>query len=433
MRKIILSLSAALLASTPVWAINCQVETDCSTLGYTETKDEGGCLKCPFGNQWACGTSGTAVGDILYSDMTTDKEIVSGKTPIGVVFDADRKLAIALEASTYGEVWMEISENDSAVEEKNFDVPGVKNYTSQTEALTDWQGKENTKTIIEYCQKNGLYCPTFDYIVSYSTEGTKAGNWYLPSYAEADRIDYYEEILNWTLGRLGKKKIPTTFQTSTEYDSTQLWYEDYHAGKNFSGTVLPVIDFSKTETPEVKLVLGPCKNGSILYSDKTCSRGKIFSEKTPIGVVFDVDKRLAMALTYKELSLGWGTGPELTEYTSFVEARKDFNGKENTKISIEYCQSNGLECPAFAYVNNYKTEGTNAGDWYLPAEGELEAMLDYYDYYTMGKVGNLNDITGQEYWSSTKGKGCAWRYIFGRAPYCALQFSSYYVRPAINY
>ena len=155
MRKIILSLSAALLASTPVWAINCQVETDCATLGYTSDGDEGGCLKCPFGNKWACETSSIEVGDILYSDMTTDKEIVSGKTPIGVVFDADRKLAIALEASTYGEVWMEISENDSAGEEKNFDVPGVKNYTSQTEALTDWQGKENTKTIIEYCQKNG--------------------------------------------------------------------------------------------------------------------------------------------------------------------------------------------------------------------------------------------------------------------------------------
>ena len=53
MRKIILSLSAALLASIPVWAINCQVETDCTTLGYTIDSDAGGCLKCPFGNKWA--------------------------------------------------------------------------------------------------------------------------------------------------------------------------------------------------------------------------------------------------------------------------------------------------------------------------------------------------------------------------------------------
>ena len=73
MRKIILSLSTALLASTPAWAINCQVETNCTTLGYTSSKDEGNCLKCPFGNQWACRctplpsetgcTNGTTTGD----------------------------------------------------------------------------------------------------------------------------------------------------------------------------------------------------------------------------------------------------------------------------------------------------------------------------------------------------------------------------------
>ena len=54
MRKIILSLSTALLASTPVWAINCQVATDCATLGYNSSTNTGGCLKCPFGEKWAC-------------------------------------------------------------------------------------------------------------------------------------------------------------------------------------------------------------------------------------------------------------------------------------------------------------------------------------------------------------------------------------------
>ena len=54
MRKIILSLSTALLASTPAWAINCQVATDCATLGYNSSTNTGGCLKCPFGEKWAC-------------------------------------------------------------------------------------------------------------------------------------------------------------------------------------------------------------------------------------------------------------------------------------------------------------------------------------------------------------------------------------------
>ena len=102
MRKIILSLSAALLASTPVWAINCQVETNCTTLGYTSSKDEGNCLKCPFGNQWACLKADTScpedssgsncnVGDILYSDKTCSTDYDSSKTPIGLIFDSDKR------------------------------------------------------------------------------------------------------------------------------------------------------------------------------------------------------------------------------------------------------------------------------------------------------------------------------------------------------
>ena len=127
MRKIILSLSATLLASPPVWAINCQVETNCTTLGYTSSKDEGNCLKCPFGNQWAClkndssgqedttptpdydsGEENTTptpdynnckIGDILYSDMSCDSNVVASKTPIGVVFDGAKRLAIALDTA----------------------------------------------------------------------------------------------------------------------------------------------------------------------------------------------------------------------------------------------------------------------------------------------------------------------------------------------
>ncbi len=47
-----------LLASSfmfPVSAFAQCVETqDCAALGYTDAKDTGNCLKCPFGNTWAC-------------------------------------------------------------------------------------------------------------------------------------------------------------------------------------------------------------------------------------------------------------------------------------------------------------------------------------------------------------------------------------------
>lgn len=39
-----------------------------------------------------------AIGDILFSDMTTSSNPVTGKTPIGIVFDSNQKLALALSS-----------------------------------------------------------------------------------------------------------------------------------------------------------------------------------------------------------------------------------------------------------------------------------------------------------------------------------------------
>ena len=141
MRKIILSLSAALLASTPVWAINCQVETDCTTLGYTIDSDAGGCLKCPFGNKWACSTSGgvskdCVVGAILNSDMSCSEDVVSGKTPIGVVFESEKRLAIGLNTSKLD--WVAVSQDLC-------DIPNLTNYDSILVALEDWNAKKIPK------------------------------------------------------------------------------------------------------------------------------------------------------------------------------------------------------------------------------------------------------------------------------------------------
>ena len=84
--------------SSNVFAADC-VTQNCPTLGYTEASNTGNCVKCPFGNFWACPkieekavlgqctgyAKNCKIGDILNNDgtCTTNKE--SGKTPIGVV------------------------------------------------------------------------------------------------------------------------------------------------------------------------------------------------------------------------------------------------------------------------------------------------------------------------------------------------------------
>ena len=393
MRKIILSLSAALLASTPVWAINCQVETDCTTLGYTETKDKGGCLKCPFGNKWACSTSGgvskdCVVGAILNSDMSCSADVVSGKTPIGVVVSSERQFAIALDQSL------------RAWSTTYFEIPYIVMEQEQSES----NGQYNTYVGYDYCQRYDQTCPAFEYVSEYKTEGTKAGDWYLPSTAELFDIYIERNILNATLTKLGG----TPLLLDRYFTSTQFINIDYQnvrrilvrimdfsgisapsgaesnvtPGSSIANYVRPVIKFPKPEL-NPKPTFDACETGAILFSDKTCSDDAV-SGKTPIGIVFDGERRRAFALTYKE-DLAWSTEyfdiPDLPNYNSLNEAATDWNGKENTKIILDYCKANGKSCPAAEYAASYSTEGTKAGDWYLPAYGEAYHLFRYSSVY----------------------------------------------------
>ena len=255
MRKIILSLSTALLASTPAWAINCQVETNCTTLGYTSSKDEGNCLKCPFGNQWACLKADTScpedssgsncnVGDILYSDMTCSSDVIASKTPIAVVFDTTNHLAIALD--TEQKTWSD----------EDFDVPTLSNYTISAEgsaAEADWQGKNNTRLVLEYCKANGKSCPAFEYVNSYKTEGTKTSDWYLPAEGELCTIYGNMGVLNTALEKIAGSKLPSQRHwSSTENTYSTAWTKDFDngnssnylgSGKDNSNYIRPVLKF----------------------------------------------------------------------------------------------------------------------------------------------------------------------------------------------
>ena len=57
--------------------------------------------------------------------------------------------------------------------------------------------------------------------------------------------------------------------------------------------------------------------------------------------------------------------------------KEDFNGKENTAILVAFQTTEGKTASNSAAINcnSYSTEGTNAGDWYLPAAGELYSYV----------------------------------------------------------
>ena len=84
------------------------------------------------------------------------------------------------------------------------------------------------------------------------------------------------------------------------------------------------------------------------------------------------------------------------------KAKQDFNGKANT-AAIKAKNSNLSKYPAAKYAYDYTTPGTNEGDWYLPALGEMYMVYTNKDFlnYTLPLVGK-NAMLSSNHWSSSE-------------------------------
>ena len=272
MKKFLLYSSAlAVLGLSGVAEAACIQTPSCSSLGYSSSSSCTGGTKCPFGNYWNCtgpnntnkiteltnkittletkvnelskdaATANCKIGDILYSDMSCNTNVVASKTPIGVIFDITNKLAIGLNQSSFELKWSTT----------RFDVPGLSNITSSSAVTADWQGKNNTRVVLEYCKAKGKSCPAFEYVNSYKTEGTIAGDWYLPAMGELNAIYGNKAVLNIALGKIGGTKLGTDYYwSSSEYSINYAWYLSFSDGDVsdlnkdlYNGYVRPVLAF----------------------------------------------------------------------------------------------------------------------------------------------------------------------------------------------
>ena len=179
MKKILYTTTAFILCGLAQSQAACIATPSCTTLGYTETSSCDGGLKCPFGSYWYCpsnsgsgGASSTCkIGSILFSDKTCGDEAQYGKTPIGIVvyLGGSGGQALALESIKRYQQWSN-SETDIA---------GLTNYSNYSTIQTDFASCENSKIIMAAGDKNKY--PAVWAAYEYSTEGTKAGDWCLPS------------------------------------------------------------------------------------------------------------------------------------------------------------------------------------------------------------------------------------------------------------
>ena len=254
--------------------------------------------------------------------------------------------------------------------------------------------------------------------------------------------------------------IPTPSCSSLGYESSSSCEGGIKCpfGNAWNCTLVNKITEITTEITEIKKMIEEggtssgnknCQIGNIYYSDKSCSVS-LDSSKTPIGVVVYVDGQgHGQVMALKSIgSYKWGPTnvdiSTLTNFTSAESASYDLNSCSNTEKIL--AAGNKSKYPAAWAAHEYKTEGTEAGDWCLPAAG---IFTSYYNNQQLVNIGMTNAGgtqigSGDDNWSSSEyNSSYAWSSSFGsdyglryyyRLGYSEYDKSSNYaVRPVLEF
>ena len=238
--------------------------------------------------------------------------------------------------------------------------------------------------------------------------------------------------------------IPTPSCASLGYESSSSCEGGTKCpfGNAWNCTLVNKITEITTEITEIKKVIEEggvggggntqdCAVGSIFYSDISCSYGKVVDGKTPIGVVVYVDGTGGgQAMALKSIGNytwgGYGTDiPGLNNFTSDSSASTDLQSCSNTVLIT--AAGDKSTYPAAWAAHEYKTAGTNASDWCLPAAGIMFSIKKSMSAINAGFVlaGGDQLGTSSSLWSSSEyNSDHAWYSLFGS--YYGLGTSYYY-------
>ena len=300
MRKLSLLLMIGTILAPWSAEAACKTAPDCARLGFTTdaSKCSGTALKCPWdATKAACKEKPlTSELPILYGDGTVSKEILSGKTPIGVVFDETNKLAIALtNVKKDGTAGSEVMLWSSSY----CDTPGLQNCTTTeiptgtnlTPITCGVDGRLNTNAILASTCNGTTYAATATN--NYQPAGCtkdfcKKSKWFLPSIRDLQNIYLQKTQIDASLTLLksnGATDIGTKhYWSSTEGNTGNAWrfimrngIKDGHGKVSNHSYVRPVIyyDVSKTQCKVINCTT--CVSGNSAQCS-ICASGYILQD-----------------------------------------------------------------------------------------------------------------------------------------------------------
>ena len=235
--------------STQSFASNCSLAPDCASLGYTKSSSDCNGLdtiKCPFNTSKvfcveAADKEVQTETLIVYGDGTVSNKILTDKTPMGIVFDESKRLAVAL--TFVDKNGKPDSDGNMPWSSSYCDIPNLVNCPIDPNEvlLCGTDGRANTNAILANSCNGTTYAA--DAVNAYAPSGCVAnfcqqGKWFLPSYKELDDMANMRPKINNTLKLLRSKW--TTYDvhdnwywTSTERASSDVWaYNVTYTGWN---------------------------------------------------------------------------------------------------------------------------------------------------------------------------------------------------------
>ena len=249
------------------------------------------------------------------------------------------------------------------------------------------------------------------------------------------RVITYSSMCITSNGIRGDYRRGVNREQSGKYSSREECMADCEYGRSPSGPVNYIstgksCSFStKCETAvwgECTGYAQNCNISDIVYSDGTCA-STVVSNKTPIAVVVykSADGKCAQAMALNDMQNYYPWGPyassdilALSNFTSEYTARYDFNSCSNTKIII--AEGSKSEYQAAWAAHEYKTTGTRAGNWCLPAAGILASIYNNNQLINnnIAKVGGswkTPQSAHDHHWSSTEAiDQRVWRTGYGK-------------------
>ena len=464
-------LAGTMLSATMVRAEeDCTTAPDCSKLGYTMDASlcGGAALYCPWDLTKAMCKEKSPL-PILYGDGTVSNIIKSNPKPIGVVFDEANKLAIALtEIKADGKPGSKNLSMISNVSKSDLALPRCTEDSLKTCGV---DGRYNTDVLLRTLRPGVAIAPQGANL--YEPEGCtasfcKKNKWFIPSARDLLNVgEKYTDISKTLtlLSDLGGVKLSNVLWSSTLDDTTSTyggrsgWYVNLSTKNsrtmtlNSKWSVRPIIYYGDEITKTDFSV--PCEIGALLGGDGKCYTTKLNSAVSVVGVVFDTEKRLAVALTNVKKdgtagsqAMAWSTSTS-TYNTSLADCFGNTldtcgtDGRANTNVLLKATSGGTYE--AAQAVNKYEPTGCTAAfckktKWFLPSFNEAEGFQGRDQHIIVSNALNLiPGLTTTEpegyYWTSTEAsKDKAWKIGQTGVNTADYKYSTtYYVRPVVKY